>query len=107
VPGGKTKYLDELKTGDEVLIVNSSGKTSTTTIGRIKAEKRPMLNITAKANHKEVSIILQNAETIRLTDPKGQPISVVKLKKGDKILGYTEEGGRHFGFKIKETISEK
>jgi 3-dehydroquinate synthase II len=34
-------------------------------------------------------------------------VSVVKLAKGDKVLGYTEAGGRHFGFKIKETISEK
>ena len=107
MPGGKTKYLDELKTGDEVLIVNSKGKSFVSTVGRLKIEKRPMLNIVADVGGKEVSLILQNAETIRLTKPSGDPISVVKLAKGDKVLGYTEEGGRHFGFKIKETINEK
>jgi 3-dehydroquinate synthase II len=32
---------------------------------------------------------------------------VVDLKPGDIVLGYTEEAGRHFGMKIKETIIEK
>lgn len=107
MPGGKTKYLDELKTGDEVLIVNSRGETFVSTVGRLKIEKRPMLNIVADVEGKDVSLILQNAETIRLTRPSGEPVSVIQLSKGDKVLGYTEEGGRHFGFKIKETINEK
>lgn len=107
MPGGKTKYLDELKTGDEILIVNSRGETFVSTVGRLKIEKRPMLNIVADVAGKDVSLILQNAETIRLTRPSGEPVSVVQLSKGDKVLGYTEEGGRHFGFKIKETINEK
>jgi len=107
MPNGKTKYLDELKTGDDVLITNQKGETFASTVGRLKIEKRPMLNIIADAGNKEVSLILQNAETIRLTKLSGEPISVVKLAKGDKVLGYTEEGGRHFGFKISETISEK
>ncbi len=107
MPGGKTKYLDELKTGDDVLIVNQKGESFASSVGRLKIEKRPMLNIVADAGGKDVSLILQNAETIRLTRPSGEPISVVKLAKGDKVLGYAEEGGRHFGFKIKETINEK
>lgn len=107
MPNGKTKYLDELKTGDDVLITNQKGETFASSVGRLKIEKRPMLNVIAHAGNKEVSLILQNAETIRLTKLSGEPISVVKLAKGDKVLGYTEEGGRHFGFKISETISEK
>jgi 3-dehydroquinate synthase II len=107
MPGGKTKYLDELRTGDEVLVLNQKGDSFVSTVGRLKIEKRPMLNVVADAGGREVSLILQNAETIRLTTPAGEPISVVKLARGDKVLGYTEEGGRHFGFKITETISEK
>jgi 3-dehydroquinate synthase II len=107
MPGGKTKYLDELRTGDEILIVNQKGESFVSTIGRLKVEKRPMLNIIADVQGREVSVILQNAETIRLTTPSGEPLSVVKLAKGDKVLGYTEEGGRHFGFKITESINEK
>ncbi len=107
MPNGKTKYLDELRTGDEILVLNQKGESFVSTVGRLKIEKRPMLNIVAEIQGKEVSLILQNAETIRLTTPSGEPISVVKLTKGDKVLGYTEEGGRHFGFKITETINEK
>ena len=107
MPNGKTKYLDELRTGDEVLIVNHKGESFISTVGRLKIEKRPMLNIVAEVGNKEVTLILQNAETIRLTRPSGEPVSVVKLARGDEVLGYIEEGGRHFGFKITETIKEK
>jgi 3-dehydroquinate synthase II len=107
MPNGKTKYLDELRTGDEILVVNQKGESFVSTVGRLKIEKRPMLNIVAEVQDKEVSLILQNAETIRLTKPSGEPISVVKLTRGDKVLGYTEAGGRHFGFKITESINEK
>lgn len=107
MPGGKTKYLDELKTGDDILIVNQKGDSYISSVGRIKLEKRPMLNIIAEVDGKEISIVLQNAETIRLTKPSGEPVSVIQLKKGDKVMGYIEEGGRHFGYKIKETIQEK
>ena len=107
VPNGKTKYLSELKTGEEVLIVDSKGNTELAIIGRVKVEKRPLMLLEADANGKRISLILQNAETIRLVKPNGKPISIVKLKKGDEILAYTEEAGRHFGMKIKETIVEK
>jgi len=107
MPNGKTKYMDELRTGDEILIVNEKGESFVSTIGRLKIEKRPMLNILAEVRGTEASLILQNAETIRLTKPSGDPVSVVKLVKGDEVLGYVEEGGRHFGFKIEETIKEK
>lgn len=107
MPNGKTKYLDELRTGDEILIVNQKGESFVSTVGRLKIEKRPMLNIIAEVGNQEVSLILQNAETIRLTKPSGEPLSVVQLAKGDEVLGYIEEGGRHFGFKITEAIKEK
>ncbi len=106
-PGNKTKYLSELKSGDEVLIVDSKGNTRVSYVGRVKIEKRPMLLIEGKYDNNIYSIVLQNAETIRLTQRGGKPISVVNLKKGDKILAYIEKHGRHFGLKIKETITEK
>lgn len=107
IPDNKTKYLSELKTGDEVLIVDSKGNTNIAYVGRTKTEKRPMLLVKAKCKNREVSLILQNAETIRLTNPEGLPISVVDLKQGEKVLVYLEEAGRHFGMKIEETIEEK
>ena len=55
----------------------------------------------------KVSLILQNAETIRLVGEDGGAISVVHLEVGDRILGSVLEGGRHFGMAVKETIREK
>lgn len=107
VPGGKTRYLSELKAGDEVLIVNHLGETRPGVVGRVKVERRPLLLLEAKTNGELVSTILQNAETIRLTTPEGKPISVVEIKEGDEILVATEKVGRHFGHKVEETIVEK
>lgn len=107
VTGGKTKYLSELSSGDPVLIVDHQGKTETCIVGRLKIEKRPLMFIKAMVSDKEINTIVQNAETIRLTDPKGKPVSVVKLKTGDKVLVAVEEAGRHFGHKIDESITEK
>ncbi|MCK4261845.1 3-dehydroquinate synthase II, partial [bacterium] len=103
----KTKYLSELKSGDETLIVNHQGRTQVAVVGRAKVERRPLLLVEGKVKKKKISLILQNAETIRLVNPEGKPISVVALKKGSLVLAYLEEPGRHFGIKIEETVVEK
>lgn len=107
LPDNKTKYLTDLETGDELLIVNHDGTTYTTNLGRAKIEKRPMILIKAEYENSPISLIMQNAETIRLTKPGGKAVSVVNLKHGDEVLGYVEEAGRHFGQKIEESITEK
>jgi 3-dehydroquinate synthase II len=111
LPGDKTCYLEELSAGREVLIVGADGKTSLTTVGRVKIEVRPMLKITAEVQAPDgckVSgqVFLQNAETIRVTGADGLPISVVTLKPGDEILCRTDAAGRHFGMRICEDIKE-
>jgi 3-dehydroquinate synthase II len=108
LPNGKTKYLSEIESGDEIMIYNYKGEGRIAYVGRAKVERRPMLLIEAIAEDgRKVAGILQNAETIRLTSPEGKPISVVELKEGDEVLVYTEEPGRHFGMKVKESIVEK
>ncbi|MBF0449928.1 MAG: 3-dehydroquinate synthase II [Candidatus Magnetomorum sp.] len=107
VPGGRTRYLSELKAGDEVLGVDSKGQAKVMTVGRVKIEQRPLLLIEGTGPNGPVNTILQNAETIRLVDLEGKAISVVKLKPGDTVLGMIEETGRHFGHQIEETITEK
>ena len=104
-PDGKTRYLSELKSGDEVLAIDSTGNARIVTVGRVKTEIRPMVMISAKVNESIHSVILQNAETIRLCAP-GKMISVSELKIGDKIFVQSDTGGRHFGQKIEETIRE-
>jgi len=105
--GGKTKYLADLKAGDEVMIVGSDGKSQIAYLGRNKIEKRPMLLIEADAEGTAVSLVMQNAETIRLVHPDGNAISVTKLKPADKVLAHIEKAGRHFGMKVDETLIER
>ncbi len=106
-PGGKTKYLADLKAGDEVLLVDFNGKSKTAYLGRNKIEKRPMLLIEAEAEGEPISLVMQNAETIRLVDPDGKAVSITTLKPGDKVLGHIEKAGRHFGMKVDETLIER
>jgi len=106
-PGGKTKYLADLKAGDEVMLVNYKGKSQTAYLGRNKIEKRPMMLIEAEAEAQPISLVMQNAETIRLVAPDGKAISITELKKGDKVICHIEKAGRHFGIKVDETLIER
>jgi len=106
-PGGKTKYLADLKAGDEVLLVDSKGKSQIAYLGRNKIEKRPMMLIEAEAEGEPIGLVMQNAETIRLVSPEGQAISITGLKPGDKVLGHIEKAGRHFGMQVDETLIER
>ncbi len=107
VPEGKTAYLADLKTGDRVLIVHGNGSCREATVGRIKIERRPLFLVEAECEDQKASIILQNAETIRLVRPDYSAVSITSLRPGDIILGRVEHGGRHFGMAIDETIIEK
>ncbi len=107
IPGGRTRYLSELSAGDSIQIVDYQGNTVPGVVGRLKIEKRPLMLVTAAIGEKTASVLLQNAETVRLTQPDGQPISIVNLKPGDTVLAAVEASGRHFGYKIDETITEK
>jgi len=107
LPEGKTKYLSELKAGDEVLLVSHDGRTTVSYVGRNKIERRPMLLVEAEAGGEAISLVLQNAETIRLTSPAGEAVSVATLKPGDQVLTLLAQGGRHFGTAVEETITEK
>ncbi len=108
LPNGKTKYLSEIESGDEVLISDMKGNTRSVTVGRAKIETRPMMLIKAKYGDEIGSIIAQNAETIRFVKDDGSLISITKIKEGDKILAHLTEGkGRHFGMEVDEYILEK
>lgn len=104
VPGGKTCYLSELRTGREVLVVDQKGNQRTAVVGRVKIEKRPLILVEAKVNKLLIciflcglvrfialqlsaeeeeeeeeetclSIILQNAETVALVTPRQGSLS--------------------------------
>jgi 3-dehydroquinate synthase II len=112
--GEKTKYLSELKSGNEVLIVSAAGKARKAVVGRVKIEKRPLILVEAEVAMPgkgagetiPCSIILQNAETIKLMG-KDRPISVVDLKAGNEVLVHVTESARHFGMAVEEMVIEK
>nr|AIF22931.1 3-dehydroquinate synthase [uncultured marine thaumarchaeote SAT1000_11_C10] len=108
-PDGTTKYLSELETGVEILVLDSKGKARRAVVGRCKIEKRPMLMIKAKVGDEIGGIIAQDAETIRFVKPNGQLVSVTHLKKGDSVIVHAKAAtGRHFGMEVSdEYILEK
>jgi 3-dehydroquinate synthase II len=103
-----TRYLSELKAGDEVVIVNREGKQRKANVGRIKIEIRPLILVEAKVEDKTIKTILQNAETIRVVTPKASK-PVTELKPNDEVLVHlAAKGGRHFGISVpEETVIEK
>jgi 3-dehydroquinate synthase II len=104
---GKTKYLSEIRAGDQALVVNFEGKSHPAVVGRAKVERRPLILVEAEENGQRITAILQNAETIRLTQPGGEAISLVDLQEGSEVLVYREEAARHFGIRIDETLYER
>lgn len=104
-PEGKTRYLSELRSGDPILVVNDDGSTYSSSVGRCKIERRPMLMVEASLNGKRYSVILQNAETVRLIGPGGA-IPVTSLVPGDKVFVRPDDTGRHCGTAVDETVRE-
>ncbi len=97
-----TRYLSELKAGDEVLVVSREGKVRKTNVGRTKTEFRPLILVEAEVQGKRIKTVLQNAETIRLVTPRGST-PVTDLKEGDEVLVHVAaKGGRHFGVSVPE-----
>ena len=108
VPGGGTRYLSEIESGSEVWIVNKDGIARSAVVGRSKIETRPLRLIRAEIDGEKGTVILQNAETIRLISKDGKLLSVTDVKVGDEVLGYAKQaGGRHFGMEVDEFIVEK
>ncbi len=105
-PGGRTRYLSELRAGDEVLVCGPDGRTRSVVLGRVKIERRPLILVEAEVEGRLVSTLLQNAETIRLVGPDGTR-SVVDLQPGDTVFLRLESGGRHFGMAVDESLVER
>ena len=104
---GKTKYLSELTSGDEVAILSSSGNKEKATVGRLKVETRPLLLIRFEVPGSEGQIVVQQAETVRFISPSGGTISVTQAKEGDKISILTDNRARHIGFALHAEVKEK
>lgn len=106
-PGGATAYLTELKGGSKVLCVDTEGNTRKVSVGRIKIELRPLMKIEVEAMKIRVNAIVQDDWHIRIFGGDGQVRNASLIHKGDELLTYICQGGRHVGIKIDETIEER
>jgi 3-dehydroquinate synthase II len=107
-PQQRTRYLSELKAGEEVIVVDRKGNLRPTNVGRVKIEKRPLILVEAEVQGAQIKVILQNAETIHLvTSDASKPVT--ELKTGDEVLAHIAmSGGRHFGVAVPdETVIER
>ncbi|MBU6997784.1 MAG: 3-dehydroquinate synthase II [Theionarchaea archaeon] len=103
---GKTKYLSEVRSGDQIKAISSTGEVRRVSVGRSKVERRPLTLVSALVAEDEVSVVVQNAETIRFVTPTGYK-SVSQLKRGDELLVFYNPAGRHFGMEVNEFIQER
>ncbi|KAL6753640.1 3-dehydroquinate synthase-domain-containing protein [Haematococcus lacustris] len=72
-PEGRTAYLAELSCGSQVLVADPAGRTRSVTVGRSKLERRPLILVEAQlADGDLVSVLLQNAETVRLVGSQSE-----------------------------------
>lgn len=105
---GRTNYLSELRSGGKVMAVDVKGRCRLVTVGRIKIESRPLLQIEAVApDGTEVNIILQDDWHVRLLGPGGAVLNSTAIRKGDKLLGYLPTQDRHVGYPIDEFCLEQ
>ena len=106
-PDGGTKYLSELRSADEVQVVDTDGNTREAIVGRVKIEKRPMFRVQAETEEGDrIETLLQNAETIKIATKDGRK-AVTDLEAGDELKVFYEDTARHFGEAVDESIIEK
>ncbi|SHM66705.1 3-dehydroquinate synthase II [Gracilibacillus kekensis] len=102
----KTAYLAELKPGDKITVLNAKGETRQVALGRVKIEKRPLMRIVARISNMEVSVTLQEADSVHLLSANYKEKQAISLVEGDRVLVQLDQPGRHLGEKIDEEIIE-
>ncbi|MDG5787065.1 3-dehydroquinate synthase II [Evansella sp. AB-P1] len=103
---GQTLYLHEVNPGNKISLINAEGEKELS-VGRVKIEKRPFLRVVCKSKNEIISVTLQNASSVYVEEENKGEVSVLDLKKGDKIKCIQDSPGRHLGDKIDEIIIEK
>ena len=99
----KTKYLSELKAGDQLLVTNGIDERFVA-IGRVKIERREFLRFCLETG---ISATLQKADSLFVAGEKGA-FHCIDAAVNDRIH-YVEmkSAARHKGLPIKESITEK
>jgi 3-dehydroquinate synthase II len=103
---GSTRYLAELEGGDSVLAVVPGGSARSLRVGRVKLERRPLVQVRAEDGGTVRTVFLQEAETVRLSGPEGRR-ATTELARGARVAGVRLPAARHLGTAVQETIQER
>ena len=108
---GRTKYLEEVRPGDEVLVQDADGRARALTVGRCKIEPRPLLCLSFEADGATGQVFLQQAETVRVVVRGGgddfEVRSVTDVRVGDRLRVRRTVKGSHVGREISARVEER
>jgi 3-amino-4-hydroxybenzoic acid synthase len=105
--GNRTDYMSELRAGSPLMLVDRTGTTRRSSVGRMKTEMRPLRLIEAAFQSGEhINVIMQDDWHVRVFSDEAKPLNITELKPGDKLLGNMALPGRHVGIKVDEHIIE-
>ncbi len=102
----ESRYLQEIKAGESLVVSSPQGSRSIS-IGRVKIERRPLIRVICHGEEGSISATLQSSTSVYVEEAEKGAVSVLDLKKGDRIAGMMDEPGRHLGKKIDEFIEER
>ena len=90
-----------------MLIIDAEGNTRPLHVGRLKVERRPLISVLfSNQKGQEGRVLLQNAETVRVVDAHGAPVSVTSLEAGMRLTTWSDASGRHVGQTIESEVTE-
>lgn len=104
--GEKTAYLSDMNVGDKIPVYSEEEKREVV-LGRKKLEKRNFLRVVTRTGDIEISVNLQNAESVYVYEESKGIVSINCLEIGDKVKVYIDKMGRHLGNRVEEYIVEK
>ncbi|SDM45912.1 3-dehydroquinate synthase II [Sediminibacillus halophilus] len=102
----ESQYLQEIKPGESLTVSSPQGDRSIS-VGRVKIERRPFIRVSCQGDEGIVSATLQSSTSVYVQEAEKGAVSVLDLKKGDRIAGRMDKPGRHLGKKIDEFIEER
>ena len=99
--------MSELRAGSPVMIVDRTGASRKSAVGRMKTEIRPLRLIEVEFKTGErVNTIMQDDWHVRIFSDDAKPLNITELRSGDNVLGHVAVPGRHVGIKVDEHILE-
>jgi 3-dehydroquinate synthase II len=103
---GSTRYLAELSAGDAVLVATPGGSSRSVRVGRIKTERRPLVQVTVTDEDRPRTLFAQEAESVRLSSNHGL-VATTDLAAGARLHALRLPPGRHLGAVVEETVEER